>query len=94
VRKRIDPDTGLLAWEGQENAIEEIFLAGTEPIDVASPDAGTDGGDTPETPAAADAGAGDQGLDAGSLLPSAESEDAGLPPLPAPLIPVKSHDSP
>ncbi len=92
VRKRIDPETGLLAWEGQEDGIDEVFLSGTEPIDVASPDAGADGGDldggsgAPEV----DAGAVEGPADAGSLLPMSEAADAGLPPLPAPLMPVKS----
>jgi len=55
VRVKIDPTTGLLAYEGQEDAIEEIFLAGTEPADVAPlPDGGLDGGED-----------GGEGLDAG-----------------------------
>lgn len=33
----IDPETGLLAYEGQENAIEEVFLTGTAPVQVARP---------------------------------------------------------
>ncbi len=33
----IDPETGLLAYEGQENAIEEVFLTGTAPLQVARP---------------------------------------------------------
>lgn len=92
VHKRIDPETGMLAWEGQEDGIDEVFLSGTEPIDVASPDAGADGGDldggtgTPEV----DAGAAGDPADAGSLLPTSQAADAGLPPLPAPLLPVKS----
>lgn len=105
VRKRIDPETGLLAWEDQENAIEEIFLSGTEPVDVAIPDAGTgddvDGGTGTDEAAdpgvdesAADAGADESAADAGAPAPNAQVEDAGLPELPAPLIPVKSHESP
>jgi penicillin-binding protein 1A len=91
VHRKIDPESGLLAYEGQENAIDEVFLAGTEPVDVASPDAGADGGD------AADAGAHDTGgerapEDAGAAEPAANArvEDAGLPPLPAPIAPVKA----
>jgi penicillin-binding protein 1A len=34
---RIDPETGLLAYEGQENAIEEEFLDGTVPTEQAIP---------------------------------------------------------
>ncbi|WP_433932571.1 PBP1A family penicillin-binding protein [Sorangium cellulosum] len=50
VRVKIDPATGLLAREGQEDAIEEVFVAGTEPAEeapVPEADAGaeaTDGG--------------------------------------------------
>jgi penicillin-binding protein 1A len=35
VRVRIDPRTGLLAYEGQEDAIEEIFVEGTQPTEIA-----------------------------------------------------------
>ncbi len=43
VLVRIDPVTGLLARPGQEDAIEEEFLRGTEPTEVAAePDAGAD----------------------------------------------------
>ncbi len=39
VRRSIDPKTGLLAYEGQADAIEEIFIEGTEPTETApSPD--------------------------------------------------------
>lgn len=31
VTVRIDPTTGLLAYDGQEDAIEEVFVEGTEP---------------------------------------------------------------
>ena len=104
VRKRIDPETGLLAYEGQENAIDEVFLAGTEPVDVASPDAGADGGDPADAGAGnavdadpeADAGASTPiaEMDAGQLAPTAEAPDAGQAPLPAPLLPVRSTGSP
>lgn len=33
----IDPETGLLAYEGQENALEEEFLEGTAPTEQAIP---------------------------------------------------------
>ena len=36
-RAKIDPATGLLAYEGQEDAIEEVFLAGTVPTTTATP---------------------------------------------------------
>jgi penicillin-binding protein 1A len=35
VRVRIDPRSGLLAYEGQEDAIEEVFVEGTAPTEVA-----------------------------------------------------------
>jgi penicillin-binding protein 1A len=34
---QIDPETGLLAYEGQQNAIEEEFLEGTVPTEQALP---------------------------------------------------------
>lgn len=33
----IDPASGLLAYAGQEDAIEEVFLSGTAPVEVARP---------------------------------------------------------
>jgi penicillin-binding protein 1A len=39
ISARIDPASGLLAYEGQEDAFEEVFLSGTAPTEVArSPD--------------------------------------------------------
>ena len=35
VTARIDPATGLLAYENQEDAIDEVFVEGTEPHDAA-----------------------------------------------------------
>ncbi len=37
VTARIDPESGLLAYEGLEGAIEEYFLDGTEPTEQARP---------------------------------------------------------
>lgn len=37
VRRTIDPKTGLLAYDGQPDAIEEIFIEGTEPTETAAP---------------------------------------------------------
>ena len=34
---RIDPVTGLRAYEGQVDALDEVFLPGTEPAEVANP---------------------------------------------------------
>jgi penicillin-binding protein 1A len=36
VEAKIDPATGLLPFEGQENAVDELFLTGTEPKDHAT----------------------------------------------------------
>ena len=33
----IDPESGLLAYEGQEDALDEVFLTGTTPVDFARP---------------------------------------------------------
>ncbi|NNE20581.1 MAG: PBP1A family penicillin-binding protein, partial [Myxococcales bacterium] len=39
IRTRIDPASGQLAYEGQQDAFEEVFLSGTAPTEVArSPD--------------------------------------------------------
>jgi penicillin-binding protein 1A len=37
VTARIDPASGLLAYEGLEGAVEEVFLEGTAPTEVARP---------------------------------------------------------
>jgi penicillin-binding protein 1A len=55
-RVRVDPATGLLAYPGQEDAVEEEFLQGTAPTATAEPDAGppdasvTDGSPPSATP--------------------------------------------
>jgi penicillin-binding protein 1A len=51
-RVAIDPETGLRAYPGQTNAIDEVFLAGTEPTETATPDAGVE-----DAAAPSDAGA-------------------------------------
>ena len=56
TRVMIDPGTGLRAYPDQKEALEEIFLVGTEPKEEAKPDAGAADGD-----AAVDAGPGDLG---------------------------------
>ncbi len=43
-RALVDPKTGLRAREGQEDALSEIFLAGTDPKDTAPEPAGEGGG--------------------------------------------------
>ncbi len=42
---RIDPASGLLAYEGMEGAMEEVFLEGTEPTEMATPPDVLDTGD-------------------------------------------------
>ena len=37
IRARIDPASGLLAYDGQEDALDEVFLSGTAPVEVARP---------------------------------------------------------
>jgi penicillin-binding protein 1A len=41
---KIDPESGLRAYDGQENALDELFLAGTEPTETATPTAEGAGG--------------------------------------------------
>jgi penicillin-binding protein 1A len=83
VTVHIDPATGLLAYAGQTDAIDEEFLAGTEPSTVASPDAGAPDGGATETP---DGGSDDESAE--GKAPSAENAvdtsphaalDAGAP---------------
>ncbi|TKD09694.1 penicillin-binding protein 1A [Polyangium fumosum] len=76
--KRIDPETGLLAYEGQENAIDEVFLRDT------APDAGVDAAPDGEADAETDeAGATDEGAEAGAEEP--------LPVIP---VPTLKHEGP
>jgi penicillin-binding protein 1A len=56
TRVMIDPATGLRAYPDEKDSLEEIFLSGTEPTEVAQPDAGA-------APSTADAGS---GVDAGA----------------------------
>jgi penicillin-binding protein 1A len=63
VTVQIDPGTGLLAYPGETEAVDEEFLAGTEPTVVASPDAGA-----PEP--------GEPALDAGTDDEAAEGKAA------------------
>ncbi|XXS99668.1 PBP1A family penicillin-binding protein [Sorangium sp. So ce363] len=90
VRVKIDPLTGLLAREGQEDAIEEVFVAGTEPTEeaqVPEADAGAEPADgvapaeqqgTPPAP-----GEGPRPVEPGAAPAPVESEHAPEPgPLP------------
>jgi len=71
---KIDPRTGKLPFTGQEDAIDEVFLPGTEPHEAAEPPADTTPKkeDAPEDPWAT----------SGAVSASA-STSAPLPPLPA-----------
>ena len=81
TRVMIDPATGLKAYPDQKDALEEIFLSGTEPTEVAAPDAGAPAADAGAP--AADAGTAPVagGADAGTVVPAApeapEAPDAG-----------------
>lgn len=59
VRVMIDPATGLRAYPDQPDALEEVFVAGTEPTKTAEPDAGAED---------KDGGAGDLESDGGGLF--------------------------
>jgi penicillin-binding protein 1A len=64
VRARVDPATGLLAYPGQEDAVEEEFLPGTAPTLTAEPDAGAADAHGPDAPPglrAADGGSAEAG---------------------------------
>ena len=72
----VDPLTGLLAYPGQSDAIEEEFLEGTAPTEVSAPDAGAPDAGSP------DAAVDDEARESrtGSLpesLPTAEDAGAG-----------------
>jgi penicillin-binding protein 1A len=72
VTVNVDPATGLLPYPGQDNAIEEEFLDGTVPTEVAKPDAGADAG-------VADAGPDDE-TRAAKSAPDAGTADASAGP--------------
>lgn len=72
---KIDPRTGKLPYPGQEDAIDEVFLVGTEPTETAEPppDA-VKKDDAPEDPWA---------VPAVASSPPPATSDSALPPLPA-----------
>jgi penicillin-binding protein 1A len=80
----IDPETGLLAWEGQPDAVEERFLEGTVPVERALPPELT----TPEefmmmeglvAPSDGDADAGGEDGGTASAAPSGGPADPAAP---------------
>jgi penicillin-binding protein 1A len=82
---KVDPATGELPYEGQEDSVEEEFLRGTVPTETAEPDAGADAGldadaeAGPEEDAAAAAGVGqtDGGAEPASPVDSGSPPDPG-----------------
>jgi penicillin-binding protein 1A len=70
---RIDPVSGLRPYEGQTDAMNEIFLVGTEPVTVAQPDAGVDGGEEDAGPDAAAAPPASAAPAASSAAPAASA---------------------
>jgi penicillin-binding protein 1A len=76
VTVRIDPKTGLRAYEGEADAIDEFFLEGTEPQETSAPDAGAheDGGEV-----LIPGGGFAPGMGSGGVAPGAGGEDAGAP---------------
>ncbi|MCC7535055.1 MAG: transglycosylase domain-containing protein, partial [Deltaproteobacteria bacterium] len=87
VPARIDPATGRLAYFDQPDAIEELFLDGTVPTEVAVPDAGA----IPTDVATEDAGVSGNEIAAapfGVVLPAAPP----TPPMPAPPAPTAQRN--
>jgi penicillin-binding protein 1A len=78
VTVRIDPKTGLLAYDGEDDAIDEFFLKGTEPEEVSQPDGGA--GEAGALEISAGAGLPEDAGVVPAVLPA--SSDAGLPSLP------------
>lgn len=69
VRVVIDPVSGLRAREDQEDGLEEVFVAGSEPREVAPAPEEVDGG------VAGDAGGGsEEAADAGAAVPAGSAE--------------------
>jgi penicillin-binding protein 1A len=93
VSARIDPKTGLLAYEGEEDAMDEVFLQGTEPQAISVPDAGIPSEAGPNLTSPEDAGATAQELPSETPAPAPAAaavpapvpaaSDGGLPQLPA-----------
>jgi len=88
----IDPATGLLAYPGQTDAVDEEMLDGTVPTEAASPDAGAPEVVVEDAGADAASGAPDDEAKAaqGNALPEAlpeSAEDAGAAALDAGFVP-------
>lgn len=98
VRVRIDPATGLRARPDQEDAIDEVFLAGTEPTEIAPLDAGGDAGAGETTGTDGDAGAGAAGDGTASASadpnPPADAREVAAPGDAGPSAPLPSEPPP
>jgi penicillin-binding protein 1A len=78
VHVSIDPDTGLKAYPDEKNAIDEVFLAGTEPTKVSEPD----GGVTDANDAGAPEGHSANPRDAEAPRPATSVAQPSVPPPP------------
>jgi penicillin-binding protein 1A len=67
TRVMIDPASGLRAAPDQKDALEEVFVSGTEPTEVAPVDPGATAGDAGAPAGSADAGAGADLVKAGPI---------------------------
>ena len=84
VVAHVDPATGLLAYPSQTDAVDEEFLEGTAPTEVATVDAGV-----PDAGASADGGTDDETAEAtggqvpeGNVPPKADAGTAPTPDVP------------
>jgi penicillin-binding protein 1A len=80
VTATIDPASGLLAYPGQTDSIEEEFLDGTVPSAAASPDAGIDDAGAPPADAAVEE--------------SAATENNAQPEVAAPMVDAGAGETP
>jgi len=83
--QKIDPETGLLPYEGQENAILEVFLKDTVP------DAGVDAAPDAEEDAEADGSSASEGE---ASEPGAGPAEEALPVFPAPTLKAPEGEPP
>lgn len=75
---KIDPESGLRAYDGEENTIDELFLAGTEPTETASPTDGAAGaGGAAGAPSEAGGAGGEAAAGVGNAGGSSASAGAG-----------------
>lgn len=110
VEVEIDPTTGLLARYGQEDALSEFFLPGTEPNETAQVPEEKQADDPDSDPAASDSaevgsegagpdggeldGAGPDGSGPADPDSSASENDTASPPPPPPVVPEPPYHPP